>query len=317
MNISAKAQFREDFFSTIEKRFKKARQECIDSNLASEYNNLLFKSIRSPQIAYIFLMDDSYLFDRIHECETAGYATKSEISGMFKVHTHVMDSRVEKSHDERLRIYWNKFIERITETYPLANPSSFNSEKKTEDGEIIQCGYVSAIKGFAARGFSKQEICESLEINPASWYEYPVLAQAYSQGEGEFKSVKSDNIINGVKQNFIRNNFFIEVVIPQIKIEAFEHTVILTERHYSIDKTGKRTLVREVDKPKVILGNKDMRDLAIKFSSGDLVNQITFGKEGGDKTKGIPMFPNSKQVTDKGTFDNNSIEDAEYEPIKQ
>jgi len=316
LNTSAKDQFRETFFSTIEKRFKKARQECIDSNLASEYNNLLFKSIKSAQIAYLFLMDDSYLFDRIHECETAGYATKSEISGMFKVHVHVMDSRVNKSPDERLRIYWNKFIERIAETYSLANPSSFNTTKKTEDGEVVECGYVSAIRGFAASGFSKLEICEMLKINPSSWYEYPVLSQAYSQGEGEFQSVHSDDIINGVKQNFIRNNFFIEVFIPQIKIEAFEHTVILTERHYSIDKEGKRTLVREVDKPKLVPGNKDMRDLAIKFSSGDLVNQITFGKDNKDKVKGIPMYTNSKRMSDNGTF-NDQIEEAVCEPVDE
>jgi len=316
VNTSAKEQFRADFWSTIKKEYEKARLSCIKGNQTSLFKNIAFKTL-APSIAYLFLMSDDVLFNKINECARHGFATKSELHELFDVKDFVFEKRIVISHDENLRIYYSQLIDDMAETYPLANPSFFNATKKTENGEIVDCGYISAIKKFASRGFSKQEICEMMMFNPASWYEYPVLEQSYSQGIVEFSSGKADYYLDAITQNFIRNNYFVEVAIPQVKIEAWEHKVWLIEKEYSvtIDEEGNevKKLVREKHKEKSIPGNKEVRELALRFSVGKIIDKSILGEESNSKVKGIPMYQ-SKQITDRGTFDD-KIEDAEYEPI--
>jgi len=318
VNTSAKEQFRADFWSTIKKEYESVRLKRYEEEKYSNYNNIEWKSLHNT-IAYIFIMTDDVLFNKINECVRNGYATKSEVCGLFNVKEHVMGSRINISHDENLRIYYNQLIDNMVETYSLANPSSFNTTKKNENGEIVECGYVHAIKNYASVGSTKKEICEYLQINPASWNEFPALLQAYNQGNMEFESFKSDGIIDGISISFIRNNHFIEVVIPAIQREAFEHKVWLIEEEYSIsvDEDGKETkkLVRTKRKQKLVPGNKDMRDIDIRLSSGKLLEQIGLSRDDSRKVKSIPMFDN-ELVTEQGTFEI-PVKEEDYEPAKK
>ena len=261
-------------------------------------------------------MTDDVLFNKINDCVKNGIATKVEIAKLFRVQEFVLSQRITQSYDEGLRVYYNQLIDDIAETYSLANPSLFNTTKKNENGEIVECGYVSAIKNYASIGSTKKEICKYLMINPASWNEFPVLLQAYNQGNMEFESIKSESVIDGISINFIRNNFFVRVVIPQIQLEAFEHKVWLVEEEYSIveDDDGKNVekLLRTKRKQKLVPGNKDMRDIALRLSSGKLLEQMGLSKDDNSRVKAIPIY-GSKQITDNGNFDN-KIEDADYEP---
>jgi len=310
VGTSSSADFKIEFYNTIKKEYDSIRKEHVKNGDVSTYNNLPYKSLYA-NIAYIFIMTDDELFNKINECERNGYATKSEACGMFRVKQHIMTSRITIAHNENLRIYWRQLIDDMADTYQLANPSFFNSTETNENGEIVDCGYVSAIKNYSSRGFGKKEICEMMEFNPASWNKFPVLEQAYNQGIVEFQTRKSDNIIEAVSHNFIRNNYFVEVVIPAIQMEAFEHKVELSEKEYGFDEDSKRVIKREFVKEKNVPGNKEMRELAMRLSSGKLLDQIGFSKEDSSKVSGIPMYK-SKQITDKGTF-KEPVEDAEYE----
>lgn len=316
METSKKSQFVNDFYTAIRSDKESIRQELIKNGEFSAYNNIKYKSL-VPSIAYIFIMTDEELLSKISDCVKNGYATKLEVCRLFKVKQHVMSSRITIAHNESLRIYWRELIESMADTYPLANPEFLNSTEINENGDVVECGYVSAVKKFASRGFTKKEICEQLEINPASWSAFPVLEQSYNQGVVEFQSAKSDSIIEAVSQHFIRNNYFIEVIIPAIQKEAFEHQVELTEKIYSINEDGERILRKEKVKTVNVPGNKDMRELALRLASGNLLDSVNFGKDKESKVKAIPMFK-SELITDKGTFEikQSDIEDAEYEPAE-
>ena len=270
-------------------------------------------------------MTDGVLFEYINQCVNNGYATQSEISGIFGMKSHVMNSRITIAHDEKLRIYWSNLIDKMAKTYPPANPSFLNAKKTLENGDIVECGSVLAVYKHASHGFSKDQICNIMHFNPSSWYEFPVLLQNYEQGMIEFLSGKSDKNIDAITVSFITNDYFIETVIPAIKLEAFEHKVMLVKKKYSIkqelDDEGKPTgkeikvLKSEDWEEKLVLGNKEMRDIAVRLSSGNLLNQINIDQDKKrEAVKAIPMHK-SEFTTERGTF-KQPVEDLEYEPIK-
>ncbi len=318
METSARAQFHEDFYKAIRRDKEGLRRDCVNKNEASTFNRLSYTKL-AKSIAYIFLMTDDELFNKINECVSNGFATKAEICRLFKVREHIMSDRIAQALSESLRIYYNQLIDNVAETYSLANPSFFNATEINKDGDIVDCGYVSAIKKFASRGFGKKEICEMMEFNPASWNEYPVLEQAYNVGQVEFQSGKADAILTAISNKFIRNNYFIDVVIPAIQLEAFEHKVLLTKKKYAMvenKETGEkiRILKFEETEEKLVAGNKDMRDYAIRLSAGKLLEENQLDRDTHAKVKAIPMF-RSELVTDKGTFEI-PTEDADYEPAE-
>jgi len=312
--------------STIKKRYESTRKELSENNESCiKYNNIPWKALRPVSIAYVFIMGDDALFEYITQCVSAGYATQKEISGMFNLRQHVMDSRITIANSEKLRIYWNQLVQSMAETFPPANPTFLNATKTNEKGEIVDCGLVSAVRKFASRGDSKQEICRMMQFNPSSWNELPILLQAYEQGMVEFLSGKSEKNLDAITTNFIANDFFIEVVIPAIKLEAFDHIVTLVKKKYSIkqviDEEGKPTgeetkiLKSEDHEEKLIPGNKEMRDLAFRLSSGNLLNQISIDtNKKREALKAIPMHTSSK-MTKRGTFEQ-SVEDIACEPVK-
>jgi len=265
-------------------------------------------------------MGDDELFEYITQCVSAGYATQKEISGIFNLRQHVMNSRITVAHSEKLRIYWNQLVQSMAETFPPANPTFLNATKKNGKGEIVDCGLVSAVRKFASRGDSKQEICRMMQFNPSSWNELPILLQAYEQGMIEFLSGKSEKNLDAITTNFISNDFFIEVVIPAIKLEAFDHVITLVRKKYSIKtdpETGEETriLKSEDHEEKLIPGNKEQRDLAYRLASGNLLNQISIDtNQKREALKNIPMHT-SARITKQGNF-KQPIEDADYEPIK-
>jgi hypothetical protein len=186
MEYSAQNKFQKGFYGTIKNEYEKARKKLSEGNLScTKYNNIKWKTL-SPSVAYIFLMTDDALFEFINQCVQNGFATQSEISTQFCMKSHVMNSRITIAHSEQLRIYWNNLIPSMEETFPPANPSFLNSTKKNENGDVVDCGLVSAVRKFASRGESKKSICKIMQFNPSSWNELPVLLQAYDQGMIEF-----------------------------------------------------------------------------------------------------------------------------------
>jgi len=231
-----------------------------------------------------------------------------------------MNSRITVAHSEKLRIYWNQLVQSMAETFPPANPTFLNATKTNEKGEIVDCGLVSAVRKFASRGDSKQEICRMMQFNPSSWNELPILLQAYEQGMIEFLSGKSEKNLDAITTNFISNDFFIEVAIPAIKREAFDHVITLVRKKYSIKtdpETGEETkiLKSEDHEEKLIPGNKEQRDLAYRLSSGNLLSQISIDTDKKrEALKNIPMHTSSK-MTKRGTFEQ-PVEDIACEPVK-
>jgi len=316
MDFTGKETFRKEFYVILRKKYLALLSEAIDLDDTSPLNGLRYSQIKNKDVARIFVISDAELRSLFVKCIDNGFATKSEIAGLFRVQPHVMTSRVQVG-DNALQIVWNNRLEDISDTYEEVPLSMVHFKDKDDNGKEFENGYAINVKKLAAAGMSKTEICRQLQFNPSSYDKIPSLRKAYNEGINLSSMMVADNLISAINAQVIRPKWFEEVYLPDLKRQAVQQTIILWERKYKYikekDEDGNPTgevieeLTCSTKREILVPPNKHAQEIMERLSAGSHLNKIDYAKSK-DKTDAIPAMPIN--TDERG----NAIvaEDAEY-----